>query len=638
MSLALVDPIVGEVAALPAGSGSTLSDTGQGYDVAIGGLGFKLAISDERKYERATAQFRKEQFDSSNSYGDQSLLGYWTVGQFSFHKGAGVKYYEPTDETVVNRFKESQGVDPFSELGEVSLEREWTDTTTSGPFSTIVWAGAGNGFFALRNNASFEYATSLTGPTTVYTPTAGSVNAACVGPLCAYVGTSSSKIERVGIAAGAPATAVIYTHTTNFLGIFYAKDRLWAVDQLGVWYQLNPNPAAPPVAIGAGDKVFTAGDGWDSGWCLTDTPGPVLIGNGPRIYAVSLNDTGAVPALSGPVQVAELPPGEVVRGLAYHLGFLAIKTSKGARIGVVSDTGQVTYGPLLIEWPAPESSVFTTIARRGSSVFMAGGAGLYEIDLSKQVGNGLEFGWAKTPDPYTDWAVAADHASGVFTFMADTLVAWAGRALGAGAHGQMKHEGSNLAASGSLTTGFLRMGTLEPKAYQTVRVRFGGTGGTITVYRINSDGSETSLYTIDVLASTEDEITLGLSSPVQMVGLKFVLTRSATDATKGPTLLGYQLRALPAPKRQRLIRLPVLLMDAERRGVTPANGHEGGAWERLQALEDMEQSGGTFQFQDFRTGEAGTVYIESIEHAGTTPPGKQSNGFGGFVFLTLRKL
>ena len=606
---------------------TTLTDSGQGYDVAINGLGFKLAISDERKYERATAQFRKEQFDSSQNYGDQSLLGYWTRGQFSFHKGAGVKYYDATEETVLNRFRDSDGVDPFTP-GEVILYPNWAQATTTATFQPIIWAGAGNGFLALLASGVLKYATSLSGAASSYAPTAGTVTHATTGPLCAYVATTSSKIERVAIAAGAPATGAIYTHSANFNGIFYAKDRLWAVDVNGIWYQLSPNPTAPPVAIAAGDKVFTGGDGWDTVWSLTDTPGPVLIGNGGRIYSVTLDaSTGAVPSMSGPVQVAELPTGETLRAMAYHLGFLALCTTAGVRIGVVSDSGAVTYGPPLVEWATPESGQ-TTIARRGSSVLIAGNGTLNEVDLAQQIGGGLEFAYAKRPSPF----VAGATSSGAFTWAGSTVVAWDGASPPAG---HLKREGTDYPATGSLTTGFHRFGTLEPKQFQSVRVRLGGaTGGGVDLYRVDANGTETYLTTI-FDTSTDFDYPLGLTAPVEMIALKFVLNSAAASS---PVLLGYQLRALPAPKRQRLIRIPVLLMDVERRGVTRAIGHEGGAWERLAALEAMEQSGGVFPFQDFRTGETGTVYIESIEHAGTTPPGKQSNGFGGFVFLTLRKL
>ena len=642
MTLGLVDSIVGEVSALPAGSGSTLSDTGLGYDVAIGGLGFKLKISDDNPYERATAQFKKDQFDNSTEYGDQSLLGFWTRGQFSFHKGAGVKYLDTSDGTTANRFRDSQGVDPFDVLGEVDLCPEWTQTTTTSPYGIITWAGSGNGFLAWLDatNNFLDYATSLTGAVTNYSPTAGNVQCAAAGPLCAYVGTSASKIERVGITPGAPATAVIYTHTANFSRIFYAKDRLWAVDVNGVWYQLSPNPAAPPVAIGAGDKVFTASDNWDSGWSLTDTPGPVLIGSGPRIYAVTLDpSTGAVPAMSGPVQVAELPTGEAIRAMTYHLGFLALSTTRGIRIGVVSDTGTVTYGPLLVEWTS-SSTAGISIAKKGSRVYIAGNATLYEVDLSQQIGDSLEFAYAVRPSPYTDITFGGGAGStvcGAVTWNGDTIVAWDGQ--GTPPRGYLKHEGSNRNASGYLTTGYHRFGTLEPKKFHTVKLKVSGTGGTVTVYKVLADGSEVSLITIDVATSTgEDQIALGMDSPTELVGLKFVLTRSASDPTVGPVLLGYQLRALPAPKRQRLIRFPLMLMDVERRGPARASGYTGSSWSRLAALENMEASGGVFQFQDFRTGEAGTCYIESVEHRGVTPPGKADTGFGGIVMVTIRKL
>ncbi|HKN44288.1 MAG TPA: hypothetical protein VJW23_10210 [Propionibacteriaceae bacterium] len=640
MTLPTVGPTVGEIAALPAGSGATLTDTGLGYDVAIGGLGFKLKISDDNPYERATAQFKKDQFDNSTEYGDQSLLGYWTKGQFSFHKGAGVKYYDTTDgETVLNRYRTGVGVDPFAP-GETTLQKEWINTTSGSWGGPIVYGGAGNGFLVVRDSFVVRYATSLTGPITDYTPTVGTATGVTVGPLCAYVTTSSNKIERVGIAGGAPSSAAIYTHSTGFRNIFYAKDRLWAVDTNNTWYQLDPNPAAPPVAIAAGDKVFTLNDDWGNSICLTDTPGPVLIGNGGRIYSVTLSTSGVVPSMSGPVQVAELPVGEAIRGLAYHLGFLAMTTTLGVRIGVVSDVGQVTYGPLLIEWAASELGAFTSIARKGSSVFVTGNASVYEVNLSEQVGDGLEFAWAQLPDPYTDFPVnvAGATAYGVFTWAGNTLVAWAGKASGPPA-GSMKHESSNLCGSGYLYTGLHRFGTLEPKKFHTVKMKCSGASGAVTVYKVLSDGSEVSLLTVDLATSTgEDQIALGMDSPTELVGLKFVLTRSAGDPTVGPTLLGYQLRALPAPRRQRLIRFPLMLMDVERRGSSRAVGYVGSAWDRLAALEDMEASGGVFQFQDFRTGEAGTCYIESVEHRGVTPPGKGNDGFGGIVMLTIRKL
>ena len=99
-----------------------------------------------------------------------------------------------------------------------------------------------------------------------------------------------------------------------------------------------------------------------------------------------------------------------------------------------------------------------------------------------------------------------------------------------------------------------------------------------------------------------------------------------------------QLRALPAPTRQRMIRVPLALHDVERRGTTRATGRQGAAWERLRLLESLEAQSGIVTYQDFRTGESGQCYIEQVAHEGNTPPSRQDDGFGGIVFVTLRTL
>jgi hypothetical protein len=154
---------------------------------------------------------------------------------------------------------------------------------------------------------------------------------------------------------------------------------------------------------------------------------------------------------------------------------------------------------------------------------------------------------------------------------------------------------------------------------------------------VDQSGSVIPLFTIDASTSNRADIGLSLNAPVEAVGLKFTL--SAGPGGTGPTLLGYQLRALPQPKRQRLIRIPLLIEDQERRRPARANGHAGSGWARLQALEDLESSGTSVLYKDFRSGETANVYVESVEFENTTPPtSAQSSGFGGVAFLTVRKL
>ena len=105
----------------PALVSETWTNTGIAYDCAIGGLPFFYGISNDRPYQRQTAPYRKEQFDNSKEPGEQSLTGWWIRSQSSFHRGAGITFYDPSaGEETDYRFTSSLGVDVW-EKGEVTL-------------------------------------------------------------------------------------------------------------------------------------------------------------------------------------------------------------------------------------------------------------------------------------------------------------------------------------------------------------------------------------------------------------------------------------------------------------------------------------------------------------------------------------
>lgn len=770
MSL-IVGPIVGEAGAPAASGGGTLLDIGEGYDFAIAGLGFRMAISDERPYERATAQFRKEQFDTSDSPGDQSLLGYWTRGQLTHHGGAGMRYAELAGEDSTTRYWDGVGVNPFVK-GEVSLHPAWGAATTDAHTGVVdcqpvgadqlavladgrvtygalgaagvmhpaasssrsvqaiaaandiycamsdnmldrigltltypvVYGEQGfesgiDGFFSSNGLSTHEVATvatdgtkfdvgaqslkttwpasgahdqafvarSITGltpgrsytmvarvwcdagtganirPTALFNSTGPMVGVDgawttvsftfIASSISNFVGFENTNLNgstpamwmdryviyegsRVGFDAGTTPVESIYSHTQPLTEVHYAKDRLFVMDDDGVWYQLAPNPSgALPVAIGAGDRVFTA---TTSGrWSVCDTPGPVLFGNQNRVFAVTQDTDGLFPTLTAPIQVADLPIGETIIAMTYYLGFVVLVTTKGVRVAVLGDNA-VTYGPRLLDWDIPVTR--SGCARAGESVYVAADDRVIEINLASQTSEGLEFGWAELPTVFS-----GETAQGV-TQAGGKVVAWGDDVL--------QVQQATPVASGWFDTPYQRFGTLEPKKFHTVSVRVGGDGGSVTVSRVTPT-AVVSLYTIPVSGEDEEEITLRADTPLDRLGLRFTLT---ADGANSPKLLSYQLRALPAPIRQRMIRVPLALHDVERRGTTRAKGRKNGAWERLEALESLESAGTIVTFQDFRTGESGQCYIEQVAHEGDTPPGRQGDGFGGVVSVTLRKL
>jgi hypothetical protein len=102
-------------------SADTYQLTTEQYDIAVAGLPFFLAISDESPYRRVTAQYRKQQYDQTREAGEQSLTGWWFRSQSSFHLGQGIKYFEPAqDESLRFQYTESKGCDVWTK-GQVSL-------------------------------------------------------------------------------------------------------------------------------------------------------------------------------------------------------------------------------------------------------------------------------------------------------------------------------------------------------------------------------------------------------------------------------------------------------------------------------------------------------------------------------------
>ena len=119
------------------GAGNIWQNTCIHYDVAIDGMPFISAISDQRPYVRQTAPFRKQQFDNQAEPGEQSLTGWWLRSQSSFHYGAGIKFYGPAqDESLRFQFNKSKGVDIW-EKGQVTLLNDTTQVSTSSVSTSV---------------------------------------------------------------------------------------------------------------------------------------------------------------------------------------------------------------------------------------------------------------------------------------------------------------------------------------------------------------------------------------------------------------------------------------------------------------------------------------------------------------------
>ena len=639
------------------GTSGFWSNNAEDYDVAVGGLPFFLAPTDQQPYQRETAPYRKDQFDNGSEPGEQSLTGWWIRSQSSFHVGDGIKFYDPSaGEASKYRFADSQGVDVWTK-GEVKLLKNVVEThiTTGGVSGSdhqhpnqhvrsVQWNGTNGVLFHDEYDVDRIASDGTTHHTVNYlTGSAEPVRAICDDGVYFYwvsnatVGGANKLHMYKKLISDNTSTIPSPMFTATGVVIEYAtmefiKDRIVLCVNNSV-YEISPTASALPVATytnpntnyhytsvaASGPAIYTAGH---SGIYST-------------IQKYTLTTGGAMPVLSQAIVAAEFPAGEVVEKLYYYLGYMMIGTSKGARVAVVNDQdGSISYGPLVVETSQP---VYDFTAR-DRFIWCASGigeldGGLIRIDLGQTIeGEQLRFAWAndlqvtQTAEHYTT-GVAFIGVTNRLAFCTAFEVT----------DGAIYFESSTeLRSTGYVTTGAIRYGTLEPKNYKLIRARGDFTHGAMDIFAIDPSENIYTIITYNAAVGTPEAATTNPEGPQEYLSYKFTLSRSATSTSQGPVFKGYQAKALPATARQRVIQFPVWCYDVETDRYNVKTGYEGRAWERIQLLEDVEKLGDIVNVQDFTTGERVQALIEKVNFVRKTPPSGQFDGFGGLLLITVR--
>jgi len=87
-----------------------------------------------------------------------------------------------------------------------------------------------------------------------------------------------------------------------------------------------------------------------------------------------------------------------------------------------------------------------------------------------------------------------------------------------------------------------------------------------------------------------------------------------------------------------LIQYPLFCYDHETDKFGVEEGYEGSAYDRMSALEQVENVGDTVRVQDFRTGESYLGLIEELDFINKTPSGPRFSGYGGTLVVTIRSI
>ena len=410
----------------------------------------------------------------------------------------------------------------------------------------------------------------------------------------------------------------------------YTKERIVMCVNDSV-YEFSTSASTLPTAVythNDPDHIFTS---------ITSSGAAIYIsgysGIQSNIYKFTLSTAGAMPTLTSAITAAELPVGETVFKISYYLGNMAIGTSKGMRMADASQLdGSVTYGALIFESTQPVYDFAFRDRYIWASSGVDGQVGVTRVDMGQPLGN-LQFPYAW--DLY-DPADTLGHHTTACAFLGDTSrLAFCN--AGNGSDGAIYiQSASTLLEEGFLRTGYVRYNTLELKIFKLMQARIDTTNGGLN---IDSIDYADNFYRIGTFPQEGVVPEININYPQasqEYLGFQFTLLRSTTDTSKGPLFTGYQIKALPAIPRQRLIQYPLSCFDNESDHFGVEVGYEGSAYYRMSQLESIENLGDTIRVEDFRTGESFIGLIEEMDFRNATPSDKRFSGYGGLLLVTIR--
>jgi len=618
-------------------SSSTWQNSGDSYDVALGGQPFFYAISDERPYIRQTAPYRKEQFDNNQEPGEQSLTGWWLRSQSSFHNGTGIKFYDPSaGETVAHRFTDSDNVDVWTK-GQVTLLKETANLSgvTSGVYKSLSivdgstdkllgWIPAST---TINNYTSAGTAVAYTHVTSIGTPLDTAILDIATDGSYLFI-ADNDHIYTGPIATPAAGYSRYYNTGSEKVVLGWVKQRLVACIGASVYELTNAKGSTHALPTAA---YTHPNDDWT--WTSVSEGGSAIYvagysGTNGTIYKFTLSTAGVMPTLTSGIIAAQLPSGEYPHKIESYLGYLLIGTNKGVRVATISDTnGDLSYGPLIIE----AANTGLDFAFRDRFVWVTGSingyAGLYRIDLGNELET-LRFAYAK--DTYLDGATG--YATTVNFVGNSNQIAF----TTSGSNGIAIQSTSVLSTTGSITTGYIRYGTLEPKNFKRLLARGDFTKGSLTLATIDKNDVPYDHITYESGVTAVEVTTSQPQTAQEYVAYKFTFNRDSSTTSTGPIFKGYQAKATIATPRQRNLKFPVYCFDVETDRYNVISGYEGSALQRLQVLENIEEGGDVVTWQDLTTGETRQVIIEQISFTRMTPPDRRFDGFGGVIEITIR--
>ena len=675
----IVQPSPAGIIPLPGPFSAQYQRSDIAFDYAIGGIPFIGGESlrgsyFRRVYERSFSPIRKDQFDNQQVPGEQSIWGWWLRSQSDFSLGAGLQFLDTTqDSTLARRYFYSEGLDTLSTPGQVTptylQDQAFTGT---GPLKlrtapSTVNPTSGDGALVLDIGAK-----TLTAISRGWTPQSYAMPVGLTGLANTFTddGTNYYFADKTGIYKGpinniASAATKIWNvpSTSGNYVLGWVKGRLVAGLDNNVYELVGAGPALPTPKFSHQNASYVFTD-------ISETGTAILVSGHANtsiseIHKFTLDNGGAMPVLTSGIVAATMPYGEYILSMYAYIGyFVGIGTNKGFRVGTVDTSGNLAYGPLVVQDPKLVGvqaisgyDRFMFIGNQGNTMIPQQGwvnpsdastsDMLIRVDMSQLTSTNSQ---PYCNDVYIPGVPPDGHPVNSIVNVGNVrtsptpqkpvtgLMMWA--------VGGTVWESSNFGATtgaGFMYTPKIRFNTLEPKHFKYVYLRHPDIATNATGIDLYGQNPSSGLQPIaknitgsSVTAASNPFYIQDIGNSQEWFQFKIV--------PKGNTVNGYQLRGLPGVNRQVIIELPLLCMDHEtdRNGVL--SGYDGYAFQRFNALESLVASGNIVLLQDLNYNVSNLVIVDdykfeqqSPELAKTSSAGHQdSNAHGGYVILQCR--
>jgi len=535
----------GEAFEFPYFEGTVGFDAGASfvYPVTLDGIGYQLDLKNYKLVHRSVPQQRTS-IDDRDSPGKATLNpdAFWRRRFEAWHVGAGQTHFD-ADDSNPWRFNRSRGIDVWTR-NQVSLLND-TDQKRASGNSNLYLAVAGGFLYATDGTALVRTADITPGSPTFTTITGGTA---------ATFSSMASDGFNVLLACGASGidktTRGAATKTNHITGtvaqVAYGKGR-WIASSGPNLYDITTLVAAG----GALPAALYTQPNTDFVWnCFAEGPSAFYAGgfSGDKslIYRLTMKEDGT--GLNQPVVAGFLPDGELISSMQGYLGFVLIGTSKGVRVGIPADNGDLSIGAFI-----PTDT--TVQCFEGQDRFVWFGWGNFEATSISGLGR-IDLQTFSDAD-----ALAPSYASDLMattggTNTVNVVTFQDRRVFSVSALGFYGEEVGTLVATGEIDSGIFDYGLSDEKLSLYVDMTHISPGsGSHSVYLSVDRGAFGFLAT---MTTDHEPIATGEARGHEFE-VRITMARDGGDTSMGPTIRSWSLRSQPVPPVTKLIEVPLVI-------------------------------------------------------------------------------